>query len=129
MVVPGAVESAKRVVFPAGKRRFVCVNRLAIVENLRRSRNHPTVIVVEDGKESQFHAAQCNGLLRFAPLVEEAKAPVHVATDEEIIAYEFPEADGPFIPEGFQVRWSRRLSAMLDAFLGSPIVSCFTGRK
>lgn len=55
----------KKITFPAGKVRQVCVSRPAIQENLKTGKNYPTALVVEDGIPQEYHAVNVTGTLRF----------------------------------------------------------------
>jgi hypothetical protein len=126
--------------FPAGKKRYVCVNRLAITENLRNKDNRfPTVVVVEDGVKYEFHAAHFGGLLKFDP-ADTGPAPCYMVTEDEIECFVDPGAPSAFIPTPRnQVNWSNLkllyqkpmalLSVLWNGFLSAPVVSCFSGRS
>jgi hypothetical protein len=99
-VVPGKPELAgelkpgmKRVMFPKGKKRFVHVNRHAIVDNMKGG-NFPTVMVVDhDGTRHEFHAALFGGgILKFGdePSVE---AKVYIVTTSKIVGFIDPDAE------------------------------------
>jgi hypothetical protein len=48
--------------FPAEKKRYIHINRFAVVDNRNYSKNHPTCVVREEnGKEHQFHAIVLKG--------------------------------------------------------------------
>lgn len=119
----------KKVSFPAGKIRQVCVNRPAIQENMRTHKNYPTILVVEDGNAKEFHAVSTTGILSFDITRTDLPAKVFIETNEGFDAFLDPNAEQTFDGirrEFFLARWGRSLK---EAFFGLPIVSCFSGRN
>jgi hypothetical protein len=107
--------------FPAGLRRQVHVSRPAIIANLRDKKNFPTVIVHDDGKMHEFHAALVSGLLKFeADGTLEAK--VFISTEDEIVCYTDPGAEQtllglpPAAPETPKVTFWMRVKNAWNAF-------------
>lgn len=127
----------KKVSFPAGKVRQVCVSRPAIQENLKTGKNYPTALVVEDGIPKEYHAVNITGTLRFDATRTDLPAKVFIETDAEFDAFIDPEAEQtylhlphkPFFLSRWasNVRWASR--QLFRAFLGLPIISCFTGHQ
>jgi len=91
--------------YPAGKTRFVCVNRSAIAANMKDNKNYPSVLVVEDGVVSEFHAADVNGNLKYEDRTD-LPAKVFVETTEEVVAYTDPEGEQKFLntPRAYRIR-------------------------
>jgi len=121
------LERRRQTSFPAGKKRFVLVNRLAIVANMRDRKNYPTVIVVEDGLQHEFHECNVSGTLQYADHPD-VPAKVFVETEGEIVAFVDTQAEQTFLqlpsPKPFYVRWWERFMYGLGYI---PLVSCFVG--
>lgn len=83
-------------IFPAGKTRFVCVNRSAIVANMKENKNYPTILVVEDGKIEEFHSADVEGIMKYEDRTD-LPAKVFVETTNEVIAYTDPAGESKFL--------------------------------
>ncbi len=121
-------EGWREIVLERGKMRFVHVNKEAIQANLRKKKNYPTCIVVEDGKILQFHAVRCDGLLAFGPRPG-VRAPVYLTTFEAVSGYVDLNAEQVFVrPKRYGDGLRRRLQRGWEAFrygLGYvPILSC-----
>lgn len=131
----------KRVMFPKGKKRFVHVNRHAIVDNMKGG-NFPTVMVVDhDGTRHEFHAAAFGGgILKFGdePSVE---AKVYVVTTGKIVGFIDPDAERTWESQALKKReeqeaarkraewwagvrewWTNLFFTVAEA----PVVSCIT---
>lgn len=131
-LVTRSTDRMKKVDFPAGKQRQVCVSKAAIEENVKTGKTYPTVLVVEDGKTYEFHAADVKGLLSFDATRTDIPAKVFIETDEEFSAYVDQDADQTFLNLPKKSNWWQRLKLRLynakEAFLEAPIINCISGR-
>lgn len=122
-----ATSKMKKVSFPAGKVRQVCVNRPAIQENMRTNKKYPTILVVEDGDTKEFHAVNTTGVLSFDITRTDLPAKVFIETADGFDAFVDPNAEQTFKgvkQEFFLIRWMRSIK---KAFFGLPVISCFSG--
>jgi hypothetical protein len=118
----------KKVSFPAGKIRQVCVNRSAIQENMRTHKNYPTILVVEDGTSQEFHAVNTTGVLSFDITRTDLPAKVFIETADGFDAFIDPKAEQTFKGverEFFLTRMTRWMRSIKQKFFGLPVVSCF----
>ena len=114
----------KTQVFPAGTTRFVCVNRQAIVANLKHNHSFPTTIVVENGKCHEFHEVKVSGSLKFDPARQDLPAKVFIETADEVIGVTDPAQEPTYLnykPVPILKRLGRKIKERL---LYVPVVSC-----
>lgn len=109
----------KKTTFNAGVKRHICVNRKAIQENLRAHKEFPTIIVVENGVQHQFHACNSTGLLKFDPYYARRTGLPAVAFIETEEAFDaFLDTNEPkFVPKN-------KFRRLKEFFFGLPVVSC-----
>lgn len=86
----------KRTHFPVGKTRRIHVYRPAIMENMRKGKNHPTAVVVDGEQRSYFHAVVFDGkaALKFDSETEDAN--VYLVTAGKIMGFTDPDGDPPY---------------------------------
>jgi hypothetical protein len=109
--------------FPKGKKRYVCVNRNAIVANLQEKKKYPTVIVVEDGTLHEFHEAKADGTLKFDDTRNDLPAKVFIETEEEVIAVTDEAAEPTFLKLPPKPKFSLT-KLLLDWLEPVPLVGC-----
>ena len=88
-------------VFPKGRLRKVHVIRQAVAANMRTGKNHPTMVVVEEGKPHLFHKVSVFGSVGRATVFMfdrlDKDANVYAETNEEIIGFVDAVGDPPFV--------------------------------
>jgi len=84
----------ERVHFPEGTQKYIHVNRHAIMRNMKEDANYPTIIVLEEGVEHQYHHAVMFGAVSLEfdryPQSEGVRANVYMETHGKILCFKDP---------------------------------------
>lgn len=88
-------EGWNRTHFPKGKVRCVHVNRHAIMQNVKRGKNHPTIVVRDGDETHQFHYAIMFGQtnIGFDANPENVEANVYIETEGKILCFNDPAGE------------------------------------
>lgn len=115
--------------FPAGQKRFVCVNRKAILHNLEHKTNFPTMIVVSGGLWWEFHEVEQQGRVSFDTSRDDLPAKVFIETIHKISGYRNVDTkDQSFLHLPIQpprMKLGERILRFLGYAAPIPVVSCF----
>lgn len=116
--------------FRPGQVRYVCVNRKAIMHNLKHGTNYPTAIVVDNDDLFEFHTVRTTGDLSFDRSRTDLPATVFIKTRDEIVGYKQHHSEQSFLNLQFRNGFFTNLVRSFYSFMGYvPVANCLVDFK